>query len=311
MGNPAARVGDMHTCPMVTPGLPPVPHVGGPVLPPGVPLVLIGSLPSVTIGNMCTCVGPPDIISMGSTSVLIGGRFSSRQLDNTAHGGIISVGLPTVLIGGPASVTSLKISAVNKTWWGKILGIFRIDAGNTGTIKYGNIVINPNPNDPEFQGKVLGDLIMLNNTPTGTQLLESLNNAGGATIKSEHKYMQNGIEMTATRNCCFTKESPPIIVYNPDTLTSTNNPTQAWQTRPPAIALAHEMIHADHSANGSLYKGLAPNDAKPNPVNPGITQDTQLEELHTVGVFPNDGDRFTENKIRNDWFTAQPQRLWY
>ncbi len=71
-GQPAARVGDMHACPMATPGTPPVPHVGGPILPPGSPMVLIGGQPAARVGDMCTCVGPPDSIAMGCFTVLIG-----------------------------------------------------------------------------------------------------------------------------------------------------------------------------------------------------------------------------------------------
>jgi uncharacterized Zn-binding protein involved in type VI secretion len=97
---PAARISDMHTCPMVTPGVPPVPHVGGPILPPGVPTVLIGGLPAATVGSMCTCVGPPDSIVKGSTTVLIGGMPAARLGDLTAHGGTIVGGCPTVLIDG-------------------------------------------------------------------------------------------------------------------------------------------------------------------------------------------------------------------
>jgi uncharacterized Zn-binding protein involved in type VI secretion len=99
MGKPAARVGDMHTCPMVTPGVPPIPHVGGPILPPGKPTVLIGGMPAATMGNMCTCVGPPDSIVLGSTGVLIGGMPAARMGDTCAHGGAIVAGCPTVLIG--------------------------------------------------------------------------------------------------------------------------------------------------------------------------------------------------------------------
>jgi uncharacterized Zn-binding protein involved in type VI secretion len=71
-GMPAARVGDMHTCPMITPGIPPVPHVGGPILPPGSPTVLIGGMPAARMGDMASCVGPPDVIMMGCSTVLIG-----------------------------------------------------------------------------------------------------------------------------------------------------------------------------------------------------------------------------------------------
>jgi len=99
MSKPAARIGDMHTCPMVTPGLPPIPHVGGPVTGPGVPTVLIGGVPAAVVGDMCTCVGPPDSIIMGSTGVLIGGKPAARIGDPTAHGGIIILGYQTVLIG--------------------------------------------------------------------------------------------------------------------------------------------------------------------------------------------------------------------
>ncbi len=101
MGQPAARLGDMHTCPMQTPAFPsPIPHVGGPITGPGVPTVLIGGMPAAVMGDMCTCVGPPDVIAKGSATVLIGNRPAARMGDQTAHGGTIAVGCPTVLIGG-------------------------------------------------------------------------------------------------------------------------------------------------------------------------------------------------------------------
>lgn len=97
---PAARVGDMHVCPMVTPGVPPIPHVGGPILPPGAVTVLIGGMPAARMSDMCTCVGPPDVIAKGSATVLIGGLPAARLGDMTAHGGSIVIGFPTVMIGG-------------------------------------------------------------------------------------------------------------------------------------------------------------------------------------------------------------------
>lgn len=96
----AARLTDMHTCPMQTPGLPPVLHVGGPIIGPGVPTVLIGKLPAAVMGDMATCVGPPDTIIKGSTTVMIGGKPAARMGDTTAHGGSIIMGCPTVIIGG-------------------------------------------------------------------------------------------------------------------------------------------------------------------------------------------------------------------
>ena len=97
---PAARLTDMHSCPMQTPGLPPVPHVGGPVIGPGVPTVLIGKLPDAVVGDNAVCVGPPDVIVQGSATVMIGKRPAARVGDLTAHGGSIVLGLPTVIIGG-------------------------------------------------------------------------------------------------------------------------------------------------------------------------------------------------------------------
>lgn len=93
----AARVSDMHTCPMVT-GV--VPHVGGPVMPPGNITVLIGSLPAATVGDMLVCAGGPDMIAKGSATVMIGGKPAARMGDTTAHGGIIVLGCMTVIIGG-------------------------------------------------------------------------------------------------------------------------------------------------------------------------------------------------------------------
>jgi uncharacterized Zn-binding protein involved in type VI secretion len=95
---PAVRIGvDQHVCPMVT-GV--VPHVGGPIIGPGAPTVLIGSVPAAVMGDMCTCAGGPATILLGSPTVLITGKMAARLTDTTAHGGtIVGPGLPTVLIG--------------------------------------------------------------------------------------------------------------------------------------------------------------------------------------------------------------------
>lgn len=97
---PAARLTDMHTCPMQTPGLPPIPHVGGPIVGVCVPTVLIGALPAAVVGDALVCAGPPDTIIRGSSTVLVGGRPAARVGDTTSHGGAIVIGNPTVIIGG-------------------------------------------------------------------------------------------------------------------------------------------------------------------------------------------------------------------
>lgn len=96
MGKPAARVTDMHVCPMVT-GT--VPHVGGPIIPPCAPTVLTGSMPQARVTDKCICVGPPDMIVMGSATVFVSGLPAARIGDSTVHGGKIVTGFPTVLIG--------------------------------------------------------------------------------------------------------------------------------------------------------------------------------------------------------------------
>ncbi len=97
---PASRLTDMHTCPMQTPAVPPIPHVGGPIIGPGAPTVLIGSMPASVMGDNCVCVGPPDSIVKGSATVMITNKPAVRLGDSTAHGGSIVLGLPTVMIGG-------------------------------------------------------------------------------------------------------------------------------------------------------------------------------------------------------------------
>ena len=94
---PAARVTDMHVCPMVTVL---VPHVGGPIIPPCSINVITGFLPQARVTDMCVCVGPPDMIVKGSLSVFVNNLPAARIGDITVHGGNVVTGFPTVLIGG-------------------------------------------------------------------------------------------------------------------------------------------------------------------------------------------------------------------
>ena len=96
MGQPAARITDMHVCPMTTG---PVPHVSGPCLPGGNVTVLVGGLPAVRMTDTVICVGPPDMIMKGATTVLIGGMPAARMGDSCVHGGALILGHVTVLFG--------------------------------------------------------------------------------------------------------------------------------------------------------------------------------------------------------------------
>ena len=109
---PAARLNDNHICPMQTPAVVPIPHVGGPILGPGVPTVLIEGMPAAVVGDACICVGPPSAILKGSTGVLIAGRAAARVGDPTMHGGtILPPGAPTVIIGETGSGNAKAVVA--------------------------------------------------------------------------------------------------------------------------------------------------------------------------------------------------------
>lgn len=127
MGMPAARVTDFHACPMVTPGTPPVPHVGGPIIPPAAVTVFTGKLIQARMGDMAVCVGPPDSIAMGSMTVYVRGQQAARMLDPTVHGGKIMKGEPTVLIGdgggGGAAALEMALAALIKAEGGDALGV--------------------------------------------------------------------------------------------------------------------------------------------------------------------------------------------
>lgn len=113
---PAARMTDMHVCPMFDG---PKPHVGGPIIL-GNPTVIIGGMMAACVGDMVTCVGPPDSIAIGSPTVMIGNKMAARMGDMTAHGGVITVGCPTVLIGvagtpAPATTDGICLSMAKKS----------------------------------------------------------------------------------------------------------------------------------------------------------------------------------------------------
>ena len=131
MPGPAATVGDMHVCPMCNPGTPPPPHVGGPISGPGVPTVLIGGKPAAVMGDMCTCMGPPDMIAQGEATVLIGGKPAATLGDLTAHGGSITAGNPTVLIGTGGSGATAVMPA-KKIPFPKITPILKTMASISG-----------------------------------------------------------------------------------------------------------------------------------------------------------------------------------
>jgi len=174
-GFPAARIGDMHVCPLVN-GV--VPHVGGPILPPCAPAVITCGVPQARISDMLTCVGPPDVIVSGAATVLVAGLPAARITDQTAHGGKIVVGCPTVIIGGPQLVkrgnVTIVIDRVNKTI--TITGIQEYSgtgASQTYVVAATNQINNTWSGPTQFEGQnyqvncqITGQLLAPGGTPT-------------------------------------------------------------------------------------------------------------------------------------------------
>ena len=113
---PAARLSDFHTCPMQTPGTPPIPHVGGPIMPPCDPKELIDGLPAARAGDQALCVGPVDSIMLGSPTVYWSNKMAARLGDPTVHGGVIMAGSPTVDVGGPVATVAMKNGKMVLQW---------------------------------------------------------------------------------------------------------------------------------------------------------------------------------------------------
>ncbi len=257
---PAARVGDLHTCPMVTPGVPPIPHVGGPILPPGAPLTMVGGPFAARLSDMATCVGPPDVIAMGSASVLVQGLPAARQTDTTAHGGLISVGLPTVLIGGPAFALPPNI---------------KVDG------------------PPLFQQQTLRDLYFLSTTPTGQAILARLAAAGKPVTIVPNPGI-NGHCVPNDRTAAGDGTgSGSTVQYNPNYRSNAFDAAGNMIAQPPQVILGHELCHAVSNAEGTRM--LIPDPAPPAS-EPGLSE----REARAIGTGSHNGRNPSENSLRND-----------
>jgi len=198
---PAARISDMHVCPMVT-GL--VPHVGGPIAM-GLPTVLIGGMPAARVGDMATCVGPPDVIAKGSMGVFIGGMPAARMGDMTVHGGNIVIGMPTVQVGEMGGFSGMLAAATIKPTAAQVQEIqTALDEGRNQdaidlTIQYYGIDIanvpngvqydatEPNYGVADFQGNInLGAAAMASPAVLASTIVHETTHANQAAAMREH-----------------------------------------------------------------------------------------------------------------------------
>jgi len=259
-----------------------VPHVGGPILPPGCPTVLIGYLPAARATDMATCVGPPDTILMGSPTVLTGNLMAARIGDPTVHGGVIILGCFTVMIGeagapGLSGPAGLPISTLPN-----------------GDLQLGNnIVIS---GDPLFKSKVLADLAAVAKTKTGKSIFDALD-------KGKHTVTMKSLDMaTAKRNGALAgpvdpagskdpkKGSNTTISYNPDVKLQMTDQDGDKIDYPVQSMLGHEMIHAVHNSNGANLRDNS------DPKEPTSNQ----EESQTIGINDHAGEAMTENNLLKD-----------
>jgi type VI secretion system secreted protein VgrG len=166
--------------------------------------------------------------------------------------------------------------------------------------------------DAAFRRATIEALDKIKSTPTGKALLEAIEKSGKTiTIKETAGGNEvTGLGAGAMRNADGTKGagSDSTVGFNPN---RESIGTEPWETRPPAVGLAHELVHAQHAATGDIKTDQVENDSKPDPANPGGHATEMDEEVRTVGIPPYDGEPYSENKIRSEWDPPQTERKWY
>jgi len=283
VGQPAARVTDMHVCPMVT-GI--VPHVGGPILPPAAVTVLTCKLPQARVGDMCTCVGPPDvIIPPCAPTVLVMKMPAARMGDMTAHGGVIILGCFTVLIGSAA--------------------------GSAGAVQVGTAITIEG--SPEFQQTAIAALADIAKTPSGAQMLADIEKSG-----KKVKIVEGAPHSDEAAPADWTKAkdgtgSDSTVSWNPKQSTMYDG-SEPWMTAPPGVILGHEMTHAAHISRGEVDMNKVQNDGRTDPTHPTGKHHWYAEEVRTAGIPPYNDPKttpYSENTMRSEWDPPQPQRRYY
>ena len=334
MEKPAARVTDMHACPM-SEG--PKPHVGGPILPPGAPTVLIGSLPAARVGDKATCVGPPDIISEGATTVVIQGMPAARMGDWTVHGGKITNGELTVLIGDSSSVGAARFGGLAGSIIGGILGGIGgaiagfLAGGPVGAVigavagaavgagigyaltsqevtTYGKSIIIEGT--PEFRRETVRDLNIIASTESGQNLISSIESSG-RTMRI-HSDEGGGPWAWTDPPPSPGDPNPPgylrldgtpgtpadtEVGHDPDLDRITGHPynTATW-AQPPNMPSDDALFHEMVHADDMMHGRLDSNMG----VNTGVRagQPVPNSELRAVGLPPYQNEPYSENAYR-------------
>jgi hypothetical protein len=258
-------------------------------------------MPQARISDLATCVGPPDIIAQGSSSVTVIGLFAARQFDTTAHGGKIVIGWPTVLIGGPV----FTARPVTKTLF--------------GNYQYGSsITIETSSDDPNYASLAIAALIRLDSTPTGSRIINAIERSGNSVTIQPYDGSAGPFNATTQKNLL---NGGSTIAWNPG-VNGFGPPgtTANWEQPGSDIILGHEMTHAAHNATGTQGTGPAVdlgggntsqtdeernttglpaqtftgtyNDTSGNPLNGTALPDTRAGAP---------GQPYTENQLRDDY----------
>jgi len=312
----AAGMADIHAC--VTP-LPIPPHGPGVVID-GRQTVLINNLPACCMGDtVLEAIGPPNKIAMGCPTVLIGDSngVGSPGGGPSGGGGVPGGGGSTpgggggTTPGGGGTTPGGGGGGTTPTPPATIAGM-PVTVLPNGDVKVGNAIVIKG--SLEFQTKTLAALGQIASTPTGEALLQSIDK-NGKTVN---------IQETSEGNECGGYTNPAgrfqnadgtagpgtdaTVSYNPD---RTSIGSEDWETRPPAVGLAHELVHADQAGKGVMQTGNDNNDHKPDPTDPTKTAQEKKRELEAAGIPPYDTYPYNENKIRKEWPPPQPERKWY
>jgi hypothetical protein len=271
------------------------------------PTVLVGGSPLARVSDFATCPGPPDVIMMGAATVLAGGLPAARMTDLCAHGGTIMVGFPTVLIGEPlftARPVTRSFSILKWSW----------------EYNYGSgITITEDPNDPNFQSRVLAALVRLDTTPTGKRMIDAIEaSKNQVTIIpyvpppgwgpfNAYCVADDGAKATTPG-----VGSDSTVAWDPDVHGFGPVGTTPEASQPGSdIILGHELTHATHNATGDA--GTGPRNAAGSNVSEerntvGLPARTYDDPAGTNGPPANGtalpdttGLPYTENGMRNDY----------
>ncbi|POF29700.1 M91 family zinc metallopeptidase [Roseibium marinum] len=307
MGFPAARISDMHTCPMCM-GVP------APIVWKGAYTVLTGKMPQARVTDMCVCVGPPppmggDPIVTGAWNVLVEKMPAARMTDLTLKGGAIVTGFPTVLIG--MSGASGGGGGAGAGAGGAAGAAAGAGPGPVGTTNVGPAI--KVEGTEAFREKTVAALAKIAQTPSGAKMLNDLHKSG-KTITIKETGGGNEVDGFTNAGTVDSSGNPgsgsdSTVHYNPNTTSLGSSDT--WMTRPPEVGLAHEMIHAKHAAYGEIDVTEVDNDNQPDPSDPTKKSQIIKEEVKTAGIPPYDNEPYSENSIRDEWDPQQPQRTYY